>query len=240
MKNPYLHCAGPLLLTLTALNEPDQNPSDASTWRQRVLEDMEQFSRRAQARDLPGPGVQDARYALTVLVDERAMALTDALAQSWAEEPLQVTLFGEYRGGEGFFERLAELRQHPRDHADLLELYLCCLHLGLEGVYRLRGPERLESLKSDLREQVQKLQESDDDPTTAASLAGKNTRYRSRPVPLSIRGISLTLLGLIPVLVFFQGWQLHTLDRNLSVTLDSHVEAISRALPIQSVRRVLP
>lgn len=240
MSNLYLDCAGPVLETLADLNESDGDLPDAPPWRQRILEALQQFTLRAQARALPGKGVQDARYALAVLVDERVMSRADTLAENWTGEPLQVSLFGEYRGGEGFFERLAALRQHPGDHLDLLELYLCCLHLGLEGIYRLRGPERLESLKGDLREQVRQLRGSEVDPSTAASMAGTRVWSRSRPLPLFLRGISLTLLTLIPAVMFFHGWQLHALARDLGVTLESHAEIISRSPPIPPDTRVMP
>jgi type VI secretion system protein ImpK len=240
MSNLYLDCAGPLLETLAHLDGADENPPDGPPWRHRILEDLQQFTLRAQARGLPGKGVQDARYALAVLVDERVMSRTDTLAEHWTSEPLQVFLFGEYRGGEGFFEHLAALRQHPGDHLDLLELYLCCLHLGLEGVYRVRGPERLESLKSDLREQVRQLRESEAQPSAAASSVDARSRKRAWPVQPSVRGISLTLLALIPVVMFFHGWQLHTLAQDLGVRLESHTENLSRIPLVQPDEWVQP
>lgn len=83
-----------------------------------------------------------AGYAVTAFLDESVLNSSDPMFSEWHRRPLQEEIFGEFLGGERFFQNLDELQRQPdsEDLADLLEVHLLCLGLGFQGQYGAMGP----------------------------------------------------------------------------------------------------
>ena len=90
--------------------------------------------------------VDQACYAVCALADELLLASGSPLREVWSRAPLQLRRFGEHLAGEGFFNRLEQLRQDPARHWEALEVYHACLLLGFRGRYQLLGAEHLPGL----------------------------------------------------------------------------------------------
>jgi type VI secretion system protein ImpK len=158
------------------------------------------FNAITQLRDIEGPGVSpeaihdrlvgyveaarssarerghsqkdadDIAYALVALIDEIAMSKPDPLGGYWMSQALQLRFFNENLAGEGFFNRLHELRRDPR-RADVLRVYYQCLLLGFQGKYSVRGGDlELMRLIDSLRPEVERQIEAPD-PLAPAGLA---------------------------------------------------------------------
>jgi type VI secretion system protein ImpK len=97
---------------------------------------------REKARDqgIPQRDADDMAYAIVALCDEIAMGKPEPMRGYWMSRPLQLHFFHENLAGEGFFQRLDELRRDTR-RMDTLRVYYQCLLLGFQGKYSMRGGE---------------------------------------------------------------------------------------------------
>ncbi len=145
-KNPLIIAANPLLNAIPQIrNSVTQvNPSQL---RQQLIDNIRHFEIEAQRAGLPYEVIIGARYCLCTALDESA-ALTPWGSRVWSANGLLVTFHNETWGGEKFFQLLAKLSKHPREHLFLLELLCYCLLLGFEGRYRVieNGRSQLDTL----------------------------------------------------------------------------------------------
>ena len=79
-------------------------------------------------------------YAIVALCDEIAMGKPEPMRGYWMSRPLQLHFFQENLAGDGFFNRLEEIRRDTR-RLDVLRVYYQCLLLGFQGKYAMRGGE---------------------------------------------------------------------------------------------------
>ena len=84
---------------------------------------FDQMERMAFERQIAMVILKDAKYALAAFVDEAVMCSRWPGRTAWMSRPLQLEMFGDHVAGEGFFERLAQLRQGGEANLDLIELY---------------------------------------------------------------------------------------------------------------------
>lgn len=108
--------------------------ADAPTLRSRCDQLLGDFAARAQRSGYASELVDQARFALVALIDERIMTSDLSLRASWMGSPLQVRHYESFAAGEEFYTRLDKLR-HPgeRAKADVLEVFHLCLALGFKG-----------------------------------------------------------------------------------------------------------
>ncbi|MBU1424465.1 MAG: type IVB secretion system protein IcmH/DotU [Gammaproteobacteria bacterium] len=142
-----------LHLILPLLGE-DRGAGTAQDLREKLIQGFDVFEKRSFESQLDTGSVSDVKYALAAFVDEKVMSSAWPHKLSWMGKPLQLEYFGDNLGGEGFFQKLAKLRQSGNRNIDALEVYYLCLQLGFEGMYRLRGLEQLQALQVDLRTQI--------------------------------------------------------------------------------------
>ncbi len=122
---------------------------------EKVLRAFSEMERLAYDRNINTDSIKDIKYAMVAFIDEVILSSKWPHRSEWMVEPLQLRYFGEHLAGEGFFDRLKQLRQSGERNADVLELYYICLQLGFEGMYKLNGYEQLMSLQIDLRSQLE-------------------------------------------------------------------------------------
>ena len=132
----------------------DRGASIDQNLRAKLSQSFDIFEKRSYESQLESSAVSDAKYALAAFVDEKVLSSSWPHKLSWMGKPLQLEYFGNNLAGEGFFQKLATLRQSGERNIDALEVYYLCLQLGFEGMYRMRGLEQLQALQVDLRTQI--------------------------------------------------------------------------------------
>ena len=134
-----------------------QNAFDHVLFRKKILDSLQLMEREAKEEKISVEEISHVKYALVVLLDEMVMRSGFAGGIGWMTKPLHLELFGEQVAGEGFFERLAKLREHAEKFIDVLEIYSVCLQFGFEGVYRIVGYEKLLALQAELFHQIETI-----------------------------------------------------------------------------------
>lgn len=132
-------------------------PGDAVEFNQRIDLFLAQLDQHARQFGKQAEAVAHARYAFCALLDEIVLSSALPIRQSWESMPLQLRLFGEHLAGEGFFQRLAQLRLDPAANLDALEVFHTCLLLGFQGRYLLEGEEKLGYLTQKLAQEIQQV-----------------------------------------------------------------------------------
>jgi type VI secretion system protein ImpK len=111
---------------------------------------------KAREEGLSTQDADDLAYAIVALADEIAMGKPEPMRGFWMGQPLQLAFFNETLAGEGFFNRLQEIRRDSR-RAEVLRVYYQCLLLGFQGKYSMRGGDlELMKLTDQLRPEVQR------------------------------------------------------------------------------------
>jgi type VI secretion system protein ImpK len=152
--NPMLSCCEPLFSLVAPLMDDHKAASVDPDFRKHIASAFIATEKAAFELQIGMVEFKDAKYALAAYIDEVVLNSTWPSRLEWMSRPLQLEFFGEHTAGEGFFTRLANLRQGGEDNLHLLELYFYCLQLGFEGVYKIRGLEHLMALQVDLRSQI--------------------------------------------------------------------------------------
>ncbi|ABA90045.1 type VI secretion system inner membrane protein TssL [Syntrophotalea carbinolica DSM 2380] len=152
--NPILSCSEALFSLIAPIQDDQKASSLGTDFKEQILAAFTSMEKAAFEQQIGMVEFKDAKYALAAYVDEMVLNSTWPGHLEWMSRPLQLEFFGEHTAGEGFFTRLANLRQGGEDNLHLLELYYYCLQLGFEGVYKIKGVEHLMALQVDLRSQI--------------------------------------------------------------------------------------
>jgi type VI secretion system protein ImpK len=148
------------VLTLVArVRTRRQVAAEAETFRynvKRVLEDAAEEARRAGYQKA---SIVEAGFAVIAFLDESVINSALPMFADWPRRPLQEEIFGDFLGGEVFFDKLRDLlaRQDSGEVADVLEVYLLCLLMGFEGRYRMGDRGALESLKTAAADKIVRI-----------------------------------------------------------------------------------
>jgi type VI secretion system protein ImpK len=152
--NPLLNSCEPLFSLGMPLKNDQKAASLNSGFRDQAQAAFIAMEKSAFEHQIGMVEFKDAKYAMAAYIDEVVLSSTWPGRLEWMSHPLQLEFFGEHTAGEGFFTRLANLRQGGEENVNLLELYYYCLQLGFEGIYRVKGLEHLMALQVDLRSQI--------------------------------------------------------------------------------------
>ncbi len=152
--NSILHCCEPLFALAAPLSDDRKASKLPADFREQILNELTAIDKRGFDLQIGMVELKDAKYALTAFIDELVLNSSWPQREEWMARPLQLEFFGEHTAGEGFFTRLATLRQGGEENVNLLEVFYYCLQLGFEGVYRIKGIEHLMALQVDLRAQI--------------------------------------------------------------------------------------
>jgi type VI secretion system protein ImpK len=125
---------------LTQLRELDGPISSPDMIHSRLIGFVDAMRERARDQGMSQKDADDVAYAVVALCDEIAMGKPEPMRGFWMTRPLQLHFFHENLAGEGFFQRLDELRRDAR-RMDVLRVYYQCLLLGFQGKYSMRGGE---------------------------------------------------------------------------------------------------
>lgn len=125
---------------LTQLRELDGPIDSPDVIHDRLAGFITSLRDRARDSGMPQRDADDIAYALAAVYDEIAMGKPEPMRGFWMSRPLQLHFFQETLAGEGFFQRLEEMRKDSR-RADALRVYYQCLLFGFQGKYSMRGGE---------------------------------------------------------------------------------------------------
>ncbi|MGE3163975.1 MAG: DotU family type IV/VI secretion system protein [Planctomycetota bacterium] len=145
-------------------------------------------------------GLDDARYAVASLVDERLTlgGGDDGFRAAWEGRPLEFELFGTKERGRGFFERLDRWLERPQAPREVLEVFHTALGLGFAGRLFER-PRELERLREEVARRLPLLGSSSQ---SAKHAAGRPERSRLSEVLTWV----LLVAGTVAVAVVGHRW----------------------------------
>jgi len=121
--------------------------------RRRVGSLFEEISRRFRELGIPEEDATDVRYALAAFIDEQLFRIDWPGRQTWLNRPLQLQYFNENTAGEGFFDRLENIRRNPA-RVNVLQIYYLCMELGFQGKYAVHGPDGQRSVSDLVKNEI--------------------------------------------------------------------------------------
>ncbi len=105
---------------------------------QRLRNMVDELMKRAGREGFAHQDAQDMAYPIVALLDEILLSKPEHIRDTWMGNMLQFHFFQENLAGDGFFTKLAKIRQDPQ-RAEVLRVYYLCLLFGFQGRYRVRG-----------------------------------------------------------------------------------------------------
>ena len=141
--------ASPLLQLLARLRAMRRAP-DPTVLRERAVQDLRAFERKARDAGIAMEVLRPAHYALCASIDDVVLNTPWGAASGWASQTLVATFHPGARGADLFFDQLRQMRRTPSKFLPAIELMYLCLSLGYMGRYRqVRGEGELEQTRSD-------------------------------------------------------------------------------------------
>lgn len=125
---------------LTRLREVEGPVSSPDLIHERMRGFIDSMRERARELGMTQRDADDIAYAVVALIDEIAIGKPEPMRGFWISRPLQLHYFQENLAGEGFFQRLEEIRRDTR-RGEVLRVYYLCLLLGFQGRFGMRGGE---------------------------------------------------------------------------------------------------
>jgi len=163
---PLLEAAQPLLRALSDMPDAISSPEHASVLKRTLINDINLFSVVCDETNIPWKKMAIVRYCLCTALDEAAHASSWGLACAWSRSNLLNHFEGDNDGGNKFFLLVGRLSVNPQEYADVLEIMLRILGLGLEGRYSII--ENGERQLTKIRQQLLTLLQSTRDTVPAA------------------------------------------------------------------------
>jgi len=196
------------LLTFIQSIRKAANPGEYEPFRAKAEGLVSAMEQRARESDVPGPLIEQAKFALVGFLDETILQSTWALRDVWAGNPLQLQYFNEFNAGEEFYTKLEGLRnaEDPKK-LDVLEVYFLCLSLGFKGKYAdLKGMEKIKVLTDSISKELRKARSKADGLSPAWEPKDQNAgAAKEFPVWLVVVACSGLLLVLYSVLHWYLG-----------------------------------
>jgi len=139
--------AGPLLCLIFALRRMrlDSAPELAPKVRRQV----EDFVEAARRQGVLPADIDDAVYALAAAIDETMLTAEWSGRDAWERESLARRYCNNEFVGDGFFDKLAQIRHGSARRKDVLQVYYYCLAAGFRGRL-IEEPAKLSQLMEEL------------------------------------------------------------------------------------------
>lgn len=132
--------AGDFIANVQLLGQaPAETMPAPAAIRTQLLNLLEPVSKGGAAEGAAPGEVEEVRFALVVWADETLLRREWPGRNEWQQQTLQLELYRTARGGNEFFEHLAQLRPEQNSAR---EVYLLAMLLGFEGQYAGASAER--------------------------------------------------------------------------------------------------
>jgi type VI secretion system protein ImpK len=132
-------------------------PVDDAAFSSKMQGFLDDVERRAKKLGISTEDTHSAKYAFCAAVDEIILRSDFPIRDKWAQQPLQLVIFGDQLAGEHFFSKLEALQAQGSVHLQALEVFHMCLLLGFQGKYALEGPEKLHFMTARLGDDIARL-----------------------------------------------------------------------------------
>ena len=206
-------CAGSLL-SLAIILKRSRDLDSFSDLRLTVDRLFHEFRSEARDEDLAAAEIDAASYALAAFFDETLLSQNWEGKEDWQRDALAKHYCNDEFVGDGFYDKLAEIRRSVPIQREVLEIFYYCLISGFQG-------RMIESARNrdDLIDEI-----SREIGTKVSALAphgipvpegGKLQPIRRFPWPMVVL-VSI----LVPILVWLLSWNL----------LDRHADRVVQAL----------
>lgn len=155
-RNTLAEVSTEILHFATTIQETEQG-AEFEALHDGALKLFNEFEGSAKARGFDAVDIADAKYALAAFADETILRSSWQGKDRWADNPLQLEFFETYVAGEGFFEKLEQVRADAESRADVLEVFALCLLLGFKGKFGVGSEEELTTLKANLQKELSRV-----------------------------------------------------------------------------------
>lgn len=196
MFNQALVCCLPVINALSPFLDSEKGMHASLDFRESIVSDFLLFERNAYASGIDSKKIEWIKYALAALVDECVMSSAWPGKLSWMRRSLQLQFFGEHLAGEGFFEKLSNLRQSGIVELDVLEIYALCLQLGFQGVYKFKDKTQYRALVAGLESQIE-LTRGKQALSLGPSVPSHSDAIKKLPRDISLGWIVMATVGLM-------------------------------------------
>ena len=177
------------------------------------------LERDARSANYSVEQVKDTQYALCAFLDESVLRSGDnELRRHFELQPLQFRYFGVHLAGEGFFEKIDELRGDVKQNLDVLEVYHLCLALGFEGKFSLGQKDQLRYLANTLGQDIARFRKTPKALSPDWALPDQVSQMLRHEVPLwlYVALIALVCVGVYLTLDWLLGKDVAALSEQIS------------------------
>ena len=214
-KNKILQYTYPITYWIKFLYNEMSEGLTFDEFRGKILNAFAHFEQGCLKQGIALIKINEAKYALSALIDELVLCSGWSGRTAWMSCPLQLQFFGECLAGEGFFQRLVVLRQHVAENIELLEIYYLCLQFGFKGKYRHKESEQLLTIQIDLISQLETIQNSSSKTLSFEVISSGLIKKISREVPFWV----IACIGVSCILVLYTIYSFaieHQLDSSIA------------------------
>ncbi|MFC1573523.1 type IVB secretion system protein IcmH/DotU [Candidatus Eisenbacteria bacterium] len=171
---------------------------------------------RSQARDegVSAEQIEDASYALAASFDEALLSASWEGKEAWQKDNLAKVYCNDEFVGDGFYDKLAEVRRSIEPKREVVEIFYYCLISGFQGRL-IESPQKRDDLIDDLSHDIGTKVKVLSPKGLPEPEGGRLQPIRRFPWPL----VALVCI-LVPLLVWLVSWEI----------LDRHAETIVRTL----------
>ncbi|MBV8092960.1 MAG: type IVB secretion system protein IcmH/DotU, partial [Acetobacteraceae bacterium] len=235
--SPLAAAAAPLLQLLARLRNVAR-PPDPGELRQRALNAVRAFERKATESGVPAEELRLANFVLCASVDDVVMNTPWGSTGVWEAHSLVAAFHGKVDAGERFFSLLTKLREFPAKNLQILELMYLCLSLGFMGRYRLspRGPAEIDRLREETYSVIVRNR-APAELELSPHWQGVAAPYRAKRGTIPIWAAGATALTIVAALFGWSSFRLADTSDQLYQKMISappdHMPAIARAAPVQ-------
>lgn len=125
-------CAGSLLSLLIVLRK-SRDLDSITDLRLAVGRHFQEFRGQARDEEIPPQDIDDASYALAASFDEILLSASWEGKEAWQRDSLARQYCNDEFVGDGFYDKLAEVRRSATAKREVLEVFYYCLIAGFQG-----------------------------------------------------------------------------------------------------------
>ena len=206
-------CAGSLLSLLIILRR-SRDLDSFSDLRHTVEQLFHEFRSQARDEEVSGEEIDEASYALAASFDEVLLSATWEGKDAWQKDSLAKHYCNDEFVGDGFYDKLAEIRRSVAPKREVVEIFYYCLIAGFQGRL-VESVQKRNDLIDDLSHDIGTKVKSLAPKGLPAPEGGRLQPIRRFPWPVVVLACIL-----IPILVWLLSWEI----------LDRHAETIVRTL----------
>ncbi len=138
-KSELVACISPVLEVLTSIRQGGADHQGVDGLRSKVMDAFDEYEKSCYDARISASEMQEAKFALTALVDEQIMTAQKPYSMEWMARPLQLELFGNMRAGEAFLKSLKISAVQQRSNARFWKSILYVYNWVSRGSIRSKG-----------------------------------------------------------------------------------------------------